>query len=175
MKLPISSRTALILLLLGLPLIGCAKKPPVTAEPPPTTSNQTPPTPPTTPPPTPSDNAPVPSSVESADFSPVLFDLDAYTIRADGRTALDKNAKILRDHSTVNVTVEGHCDERGTAEYNQALGEKRAMAARDYLVAAGIPASRLDVISYGKERPFATGHDEGSWQQNRRANFVVRP
>ena len=82
---------------------------------------------------------------------------------------------MLRDHPNVNVTIEGHCDERGTVEYNQALGEKRALAARDYLVAAGIAAARLDVISYGKERPFATGHDESSWQQNRRANFAVRP
>lgn len=175
MKLPISPRTALILLLVGLPLVGCAKKPPAPAQPPPTTSNETPPTPAPTPAPTPTETAPAPTSVESGDFSPAFFDLDSYTIRADARTVLDKNAKVLRDHSTVNVTIEGHCDERGTVEYNQALGEKRAMAARDYLVAAGIPASRLDVISYGKERPFATGHDEGSWQQNRRANFVVRP
>ena len=175
MKLPISSRTALIMLLVGLPLVGCAKKPPAPAQPPPSTSNQTPPTPPPAPAPTPTETAPTPTSVESADFSPAFFDLDSYSIRADARTALDKNAKLLRDHSTVNVTIEGHCDERGTVEYNQALGEKRAMAARDYLVAAGIPASRLDVISYGKERPFATGHDEASWQQNRRANFVVRP
>jgi peptidoglycan-associated lipoprotein len=174
MKLPISSRTALIMLLVGLPLVGCAKKPPAPAQPPPSTATQTPPTPPPAPAPTPTETAPTPSSVESADFSPAFFDLDSYSIRADARTALDKNAKLLRDHSTVNITIEGHCDERGTVEYNQALGEKRAMAARDYLVAAGIPASRLDVISYGKERPFATGHDEASWQQNRRANFVVR-
>jgi peptidoglycan-associated lipoprotein len=174
MKLPISSRTALILLLVGLPLVGCAKKAPTPAQPPPTTTTQTPPTPAPTPAPTPTETTPTPTSVESADFSPAFFDLDSYSIRADARTALDKNAKILRDHSNVNVTIEGHCDERGTVEYNQALGEKRAMAARDYLVAAGIPASRLDVISYGKERPFATGHDEASWQQNRRANFVVR-
>jgi peptidoglycan-associated lipoprotein len=173
MKLPISSRTALILLLVGLPLVGCAKKAPTPAQPPPTTA-QTPPTPAPTPAPTPTETAPTPTSVESADFSPAFFDLDSYAIRADARTSLDKNAKILRDHANVNVTIEGHCDERGTVEYNQALGEKRAMAARDYLVAAGIPASRLDVISYGKERPFATGHDEASWQQNRRANFVVR-
>ena len=175
MKLPISSRTALIMLLVGLPLVGCAKKPPAPAQPPPSTSNQTPPTPPPAPAPTPTETAPTPTSVESADFSPAFFDLDSYSIRADARTALDKNAKVLRDHSPENITIAGHCDERGTVEYNQALGEKRAMAARDYLVAAGIPASRLDVISYGKERPFATGHDEASWQQNRRANFVVRP
>jgi len=175
MKLPISYRSALILLLVGLPVLGCAKKAPTPAQPPPTSANETPPTPSTTPAPTHEETAPTPSSVESGDFSPVFFDLDSYTIRADGRTALDKNAKVLRDHGNVNVTIEGHCDERGTVEYNQALGEKRALAARDYLVAAGIAAARLDVISYGKERPFATGHDESSWQQNRRANFVVRP
>lgn len=174
MKLPISYRTALILLLVGLPLLGCAKKAPVPAPPPPIETKETPPTPPPTPAPTPTETAPVPSAVGSSDFSPAFFDLDSYTIRADARTALDKNAKVLRDHADVKITIEGHCDERGTVEYNQALGEKRAMAARDYLVAAGIPASRIDVISYGKERPFATGHDEESWQQNRRANFVVR-
>src|SRR5262249_27349675 len=151
----ISSRTALILLLVGLPLASCAKKPPAPAQPPPSTSNQTPPTPAPTPAPTPTETAPAPTSVASGDFSPAFFDLDSYTIRADARAALDKNAKVLRDHSSVNITIEGHCDERGTVEYNQALGEKRAMAARDYLVAAGIPASRIDVISYGKERPFA--------------------
>ena len=76
--------------------------------------------------------------------------------------------------SGIRITLEGHCDERGTAEYNQALGERRAQAARDYLVAAGIATSRMEVVSYGKERPFADGHDEASWQQNRRAHFVIR-
>jgi len=74
----------------------------------------------------------------------------------------------------VQITIEGHCDERGTVEYNQALGEKRAMAARDYLVAAGIATARLQIVSYGKERPFANGSDEASWQQNRRAHFTIR-
>ena len=81
---------------------------------------------------------------------------------------------MLRDNPTVNITIEGHCDERGTEEYNQSLGERRAQAAQDYLVAAGISASRLQTISYGKDKPFATGHDDASWQQNRRAHFTVR-
>jgi peptidoglycan-associated lipoprotein len=175
MKLPISYRTALILLLVGLPLAACAKKPPAPAAPPPAPV-ETKPTPPPTPPPAqPEPPPPTPPTLQASDFQPAFFDLDSYTIRADARTALDSDAKLLRDNATVNVTIEGHCDERGTVEYNQALGEKRAMAARDYLVAAGIAQSRLDVISYGKERPFATGHDESSWQQNRRANFAVRP
>ena len=174
MKLPISYRTALILLLVGLPLIGCAKKSPAPPPAPPTTAKETPPAPPPAPP-AKEEAPPTPSSVESGDFSPAFFDLDSYTIRADARTALDKDAKVLRDHPNVNVTIEGHCDERGTVEYNQALGEKRANAARDYLAAAGIAATRMDVISYGKERPVANGHDEASWQQNRRAQFVVRP
>jgi peptidoglycan-associated lipoprotein len=74
----------------------------------------------------------------------------------------------------MNITIEGHCDERGTVEYNQALGEKRAQAARDYVVAAGIAASRIQIISYGKERPFDPGHDESAWSKNRRAHFVSR-
>ena len=74
----------------------------------------------------------------------------------------------------MTITLEGHCDERGTVEYNQALGEKRANAARDYLVNAGVSAARVQTLSYGKERPFAEGHDESAWAQNRRAHFVLR-
>ena len=112
--------------------------------------------------------------IGSGDFQPAFFDLDSYTLRDDARAALDRDAKLLRDNPTVNVTIEGHCDERGTVEYNQSLGERRAQAARDYLVAAGIPEARLQIVTYGKDRPFATGHDEASWQQNRRAHFTVR-
>jgi len=112
--------------------------------------------------------------IGNSDLLPAFFDLDSYTLRDDARGALDRDAKMLRDNPTVNVTIEGHCDERGTSEYNQALGERRAQAARDYLVAAGINGSRLNIISYGKERPFSNGHDEGAWQQNRRAHLVVR-
>jgi peptidoglycan-associated lipoprotein len=108
------------------------------------------------------------------DLQPAFFDYDSYSLRDDARTALDRNAKLLRDNPNVAITIEGHCDERGTVEYNQALGEKRTQAARDYLVVAGIDVGRVNLISYGKERPFATGQDETSWQQNRRAHFVVR-
>lgn len=154
---------------------GCAKKsqqtPPTPADTPPQeTTTPTPQTPPRedTPP------TPVPRRPSSADFQPAFFDLDSYTLRADARAALDSDARLLRDNPDVNVTIEGHCDERGTVEYNQALGERRANAARDYLVAAGIDAGRLTVISYGKERPFDPGHDESAWAQNRRAHIVVR-
>jgi peptidoglycan-associated lipoprotein len=91
-----------------------------------------------------------------------------------GRAALDNNAKLLRDNSDSSITLEGHCDERGTVEYNLALGERRAQAARDYLVAAGIDASRIQTISYGKERPFDTAHDEAAWARNRRAHTTLR-
>jgi peptidoglycan-associated lipoprotein len=138
----------------------------------PSSTQETPP--PAPPPAPPSEESSTTTIIGSGDLQPAFFDLDSYTLRSDAREALDRNAKLLRDNPTVRVTIEGHCDERGTVEYNQALGERRAQAARDYMVAAGIDASRMDIISYGKERPFDLGHDEGAWQQNRRAHFVVR-
>ena len=152
---------------------GCAKK---AAEAPPTPppappQAETPPTPPPTPPPPPP--APEPERV-SLEFQAAFFDFDSYSLRDDARAALDNDARMLRDNMSAGVTIEGHCDERGTVEYNQALGERRAQAARDYLVSAGISAGRIQIISYGKERPFADGHDESAWQQNRRAHFVSR-
>jgi len=174
MKLPTPYRIVLTLLLAGLPLAGCVKKPPQPPPAPPVTQKQeSVPTPPPVPAPK-EEPAPAPAPVGSGDFQPVFFDFDAYTLREDGRTALDHNAKLLRDNPNIRIHIEGHCDERGTAEYNQALGERRAQAARDYLAAAGIAAASMDVVSYGKERPFAEGHDEAGWQQNRRAQFVIR-
>ena len=173
MTMKIYRSTAWIALLAALALTGCAKKAPPPPPAPPAQQEAPPTPPPTTPAPTPQETAPAPE-VTSDTFSPVFFDFDSYALREDGRAALDKNAKALRDNPTVQLTIEGHCDERGTVEYNQALGEKRAMAARDYLVGAGIPAARLQIVSYGKERPFATGSDEASWQQNRRAHFTIR-
>jgi peptidoglycan-associated lipoprotein len=167
---------AITALLIALAAAGCAKKavqappqaPPTPAQPGMAAADTTP-TPPT-PPPTP---APVPGNAELiGQLKPVFFALDSSTLTDDARAALDANAKLLRDNTPLKITVEGHCDERGTSEYNQALGERRAGAARDYLVAAGISAARLQVISYGKERPFADGHDEAAWAQNRRAQFV---
>ena len=153
---------------------GCAKKavlaPPT---PPPAPPVEQPPTPPVTPPP-PVETPPAAPEVTNADLKPAFFDFDSYALRDDARKALDTDAQLLRDHSNLSITIEGHCDERGTAEYNQALGERRAQAARDYLVAAGADASRIQIISYGKERPFDSGHDEQSWAQNRRAHVVLR-
>jgi len=165
----------LLVALAGAVAAGCARK-----------AQQTPPTPPPAPPQaapsTPTPEPPTPPAPETTapqqtrlELEPAFFDFDSYALRDDARAVLDRDAKGLRDDAGTNITIEGHCDERGTVEYNQALGEKRAQAARDYLIAAGIDASRIRVISYGKERPFDTGHDESSWQQNRRAHFVVRP
>lgn len=86
---------------------------------------------------------------------------------------LAENVEWLRKNPATKVTIEGHCDERGSSEYNLALGERRARATRDYLVASGIAANRISTISFGKERPFALGHDESAWQWNRRAHFAA--
>jgi peptidoglycan-associated lipoprotein len=104
----------------------------------------------------------------------VYFEYDRYDLREDARSTLANNAKQLESNGSVNVTIEGHCDERGTTEYNLALGEKRAQAARDYLVNYGIAANRMSTVSFGEERPVDPGHDESSWAKNRRAAFVVR-
>jgi peptidoglycan-associated lipoprotein len=158
--------------LLALGATGCARK-----------AVQSPPAPPAVPPVTEAVPAPTepetaapaaPTGVTSADFVPAFFAFDSYALGADARSALDANARLLRGSGDVRVTIEGHCDERGTAEYNLALGERRANAARDYLVAAGIATHRIQTVSYGKERPFEEGHDEASWAKNRRAHVVVR-
>jgi peptidoglycan-associated lipoprotein len=99
----------------------------------------------------------------------VFFDTDQSTIREDGRATLGKQAEWLKKYTNYQITVEGHCDERGTREYNLALGERRANAARQYLVAQGIPAARIKTISFGKERPDPVGSDEAAWARNRRA------
>jgi len=117
-----------------------------------------------------------PGSVEEFQVSVgdrVFFDYDSYEIRPDAQDTLKKQAAWLQQYGQYTVTIEGHCDERGTVEYNQALGEKRAQAARDYLTAAGVDASRFQVVSYGKERPFETGHDEAAWAKNRRGEFTL--
>lgn len=104
----------------------------------------------------------------------VFFAFDSSQLTWESRQALAENARILADASRFAVILEGHCDERGTNEYNLALGDRRARSVRDYLVQAGVPASRLTLISYGEERPFAFGHDESAWSQNRRVHFRVR-
>lgn len=103
----------------------------------------------------------------------VFFDFDKSRLRADARQALDENIQALNDNPEARIVVEGHCDERGTVEYNLALGERRARAVRDYLVARGIDSDRISTISYGEERPFCFGRDETAWQCNRRGHFVV--
>jgi peptidoglycan-associated lipoprotein len=104
---------------------------------------------------------------------PVMFELDSSDLSAAAQKTLEANAIVLKKYATWAVTVEGHCDERGTAEYNLALGERRAVAARAYLVSLGISADRLRTVSYGKEFPFDPGHDEAAWSKNRRAHFVI--
>src|SRR5262245_25643743 len=155
-------------------LAGCAKKaaetPPQQTQPPPVAPVQTTPPAQETPP---APQQPAEQPLSAGDFQPVFFDYDSYTLRDDARAALDADAKLLRQNASVKIVIEGHCDERGTAEYNQALGERRAQAAKDYLVQAGIEAARLQTISYGKERPFDPGHDEAAWSKNRRAHFAL--
>ena len=110
---------------------------------------------------------------KNSPFQPVFFAYDQDTIDEAGQQALNANAALMKKYPSWIVTIEGHSDERGTAEYNLALGERRALAARNYLVSLGIPADRLRTVSYGKEFPFEPGHDAGSWAKNRRAHFVV--
>lgn len=103
----------------------------------------------------------------------VFYDFDKYSLRADAKATLDKQVAWLKKYPTYNLTVEGHADERGTREYNLALGERRANAVKEYLVAGGLPAARVKTISYGKERPVALGSNEAAWSQNRRGVTVL--
>ncbi|MGC2333139.1 MAG: peptidoglycan-associated lipoprotein Pal [Candidatus Acidiferrales bacterium] len=103
----------------------------------------------------------------------VFFDLDKAELRGDARDALTKDAEFLRSYPDVHISIEGHCDERGSTEYNLALGQSRAQAAKNYLISLGISADRMETVSWGKERPFCTEHNEECWQQNRRDHFVL--
>ena len=103
----------------------------------------------------------------------IYFDFDKYNLSEASRAALVKDANLLRKESSEKIRIEGNCDERGSDEYNLALGEKRAKAAMEYLVTMGIPADHLSLISYGKEKPADPGHDEAAWAKNRRDDFVV--
>lgn len=104
----------------------------------------------------------------------VLFDYDKYTIREDARAGLNTAASYLRNKSQVNIVIEGHCDERGTNEYNLALGEKRAKAVKNYFAALGVSPSRISNITYGEEKPVCTEQNDNCWQKNRRARIVVQ-
>ena len=106
-------------------------------------------------------------------LKPVMFEFDSSDLSAAAQKTLEENGTVLKKYPTWAVTIEGHCDERGTAEYNLALGERRAVAARAYLVSLGISADRLRTVSYGKEFPFDGSHSETAYVQNRRAHFVV--
>jgi peptidoglycan-associated lipoprotein len=182
----------LVFALLALASAGaCAKKkPPIarpTPPPPASTSSERPPAPPEpVVEPSPVAVPPEPSVESSAlgakslddinrqsPLVPVFYEFDSAEMSADGQASLAKNAEVLKQNATWVVSIEGHCDERGTAEYNLALGERRALAARTYLVSLGIAPDRLRTVSYGKEFPFDPGHTETSWAKNRRAHFVV--
>lgn len=110
---------------------------------------------------------------ETSPLKPVFFEYDSDMISDEGRKVLEENAQVLKRYSTWTITVEGHCDERGTSEYNLALGDRRALAVKNYLQTLGVPAARLTTVSYGKEFPFDPGHAESSWYKNRRAHFIV--
>jgi peptidoglycan-associated lipoprotein len=106
-------------------------------------------------------------------LKPAFFQLDSADLDDVAKAAVNANADVLRKYPSWMVTIEGHCDERGTAEYNLALGERRAVAVKTYLVSLGIAPDRLRTVSYGKEFPFDPGHTEDSWSKNRRAQFVI--
>lgn len=169
---------------------ACAKKKPPVARPTPpppatTTMGNRPPAPPepvAEPQPIPAEPVAAEDTLAARDiddinrnspFQPVFYGFDMAEPDESGQQILNTNAEILRKYPTWIVTIEGHADERGTAEYNLALGERRALSARNYLVSLGIPADRLRTVSYGKEFPFDPGHDEAAWSKNRRAHFVV--
>ena len=160
------------LLAATLAAVGCSSSKKVgTAPPPPPSSDQTETeAPPPPPPPSSSGEA----TEEKTTLRDAFFDFDDASLRSDAKTTLENNARYLESHGSAKAVVEGHCDERGSVEYNLALGERRAKAAKEFLVSYGIAAVRLTTISYGKERPFDSGHDEDSWAKNRRAHFVTK-
>jgi peptidoglycan-associated lipoprotein len=173
-------------LILGLGVAACGEKRVAVTPPPPVppTAPAAPPAPPAPPPaptPAPAPRALTPDEIFAQasiadiqkEFRDVYFDLDNAAIKDEGRTALTANADYMKRRTSVRVTIEGHCDERGTSEYNLALGERRANAVKAYLVELGVPASSITIVSKGKEAPFCRESNESCWQQNRRGHFVV--
>jgi peptidoglycan-associated lipoprotein len=136
----------------------CAPPPPVVTPP--------------APPPPPAAVVVLEDPIEKGYIQDIFFDYDKAEIRPDSREKLDKAAGWMKQHPEAEFLLEGHCDERGTREYNLALGDRRANATHDYLVSLGVDAAKLKTISYGKERPFVEGHDESAWSKNRRTHFV---
>jgi peptidoglycan-associated lipoprotein len=184
-------RVVLLMVVFGVMTATCGKKnPPVArpAPPPPAAPATAPAARPPAPPEPVAEPAIVPpepvrdDAISSASLDdlnrnspllPVFFDLDSSDLSPAAQKALDQDAGLLKKYGSWAITIEGHCDERGTAEYNLALGERRAIAARAYLVSLGISADRLRTVSYGKEFPFDPGHDESAYAKNRRAHFVI--
>ncbi|MCM3880673.1 MAG: peptidoglycan-associated lipoprotein Pal [Vicinamibacterales bacterium] len=180
--------TLALLLLVLMTSVACHKtQPPVTRPmpPPPPPPSDTVSLPPAPPAPV---REPVPPEPLAADavasrslddlnrdspLQSVFFDYDSNELNDAGRAALNANAAVLKKYPAWTVTIEGHCDERGTPEYNLALGERRAVAARAYLLSLGIDTGRLRTVSYGSEFPFDPGHQETAWSRNRRAHFVI--
>jgi peptidoglycan-associated lipoprotein len=181
--------------LVAVAAAGCHKKPPVVAPPPPSgptafpsAGEAVPPVPeaPPEPPAIPSESAVTSTPLGNwanqpidvingpdSPLKPVFFAYDSDELDDTARGVLNADAEILKAYPTWVVTLEGHCDERGTAEYNLALGDRRALAAKNYLLSLGIAGDRIRTVSYGKEFPFDPGHDEAAWAQNRRAHFML--
>ena len=175
---------------------GCAKKKVAVSTPPaPTPTTQTPastpaatPSPRETPAPRQTASAPTPRTPNAATkaridellarISDAYFDYDKHTLRPDAISTLQADSTelrdILKDYPDYKLTIEGHCDERGSEEYNMALGDQRARAAKDYLTQVGIPGEQLSLVSYGKEHPICSDHDEACWQKNRRVHIVAQ-
>lgn len=116
---------------------------------------------------------PAKEPIKESRFKQVYFDFDKFNLRPDARKALDFNYDLLKEYPDVIIKIEGHCDERGTVEYNLSLGEKRAKSAQDYLTGLGIKKNRISIISYGKERPVDPRHNEEAWGKNRRCEFRI--
>jgi peptidoglycan-associated lipoprotein len=184
--------TLMSLLLAGLMITGCARRPATTAASAATPAPAAAPSPAPAPAPSAPSPAPAPPAPAAAAPAPaprpvpkefmavaalkeVYFDFDKYDIRSEDAKTLDANATWLKSNGDNLVLIEGHCDERGTNEYNLALGERRAKATMNYLVSQGIQANRITIISYGEERPVCTEKTEACWAKNRRANFLVKP
>ena len=179
---------ASVCLVLGLAAAACGKKDPVVTPPPPVppAAPAAPPSPPA--PPAPPTAAPTPRALTEDEIfaqkslaqlnseqplGAVFFDLDNATIKDEGKQTLATNATWLKRWSNTRISIEGHCDERGTPEYNLALGERRANAVKAYLVELGVPGDRMVVVSKGKESPFCTEKGEDCWRQNRRGHFII--